>query len=201
MRGDVGLGGFFKEEGWVKICQAAFGGHGKDREAGASGEGDPQTNAFTVEGIRPRALKVRVGLNCASLLKIQQKLFFWMFQMPQIGSGVCWKEKKSTPFLLKLFASNISCVYWGANIKLSSWRISLTVSQHCMEDLRASIDHTSLALKAQVFHNRTLRNGQIWDSIESRQWGKQSIHFAQIILKDRGYWITLFSRYTSQHRD
>lgn len=61
----------------MKICQYAFGGHGKDGEAGASGEGDPQTNAFTGEGIKPWALKVRVGLNCAALLKIQQKHLFF----------------------------------------------------------------------------------------------------------------------------
>lgn len=61
----------------MKICQYAFGGHSKDREAGASGEGDPQTNAFTSEGIKPWALKVRVGLNCAALLKIQQKHLFF----------------------------------------------------------------------------------------------------------------------------
>lgn len=60
----------------MKICQYAFGGHGKDGEAGASGEGDPQTNAFTGEGIKPWALKVRVGLNCAALLEIQQKHLF-----------------------------------------------------------------------------------------------------------------------------
>ncbi len=98
VRGSLGLGekSFFKKESWVKICQDAFGGHSKDREAGASGEGDPQTNAFASEGIKPWALKVRVGLNCATLLKIQQKhLFFpWMFQMPQIGPGVCCKKKK-----------------------------------------------------------------------------------------------------------
>lgn len=67
----------------MKICQYAFGGHSKDGEAGASGEGDPQTNAFTGEGIKPWALKVRVGLNCAGLLKIQQKhLFFFFFFLP-----------------------------------------------------------------------------------------------------------------------
>lgn len=42
-------------------------------EPGAGGEGDPQTNAFTSEGIKPWALKVRVGLNRAALLKIQQQ--------------------------------------------------------------------------------------------------------------------------------
>lgn len=65
-----------EEKSWVKICQYSFGGHTKDWEAGASGEGDPQTNAFTSEGIKPWALKVRVGLNCAGLLKIQQKHLF-----------------------------------------------------------------------------------------------------------------------------
>lgn len=61
----------------MKICQYLFGGHSKDREAGASGEGDPQTNAFTSEGIKPWALKVRVGLNSAALLKIPQKYLFF----------------------------------------------------------------------------------------------------------------------------
>lgn len=66
----------------MKICQYAFGGHSKDGEAGASGEGDPQTNAFTGEGIKPWALKVRVGLNCAGLLKIQQKHLFFFMKVP-----------------------------------------------------------------------------------------------------------------------
>lgn len=86
----------------MKICQYAFGGHGKDGEAGASGEGDPQTNAFTGEGIKPWALKVRVGLNCAALLKIQH-LFF--LNVPDASDWI-WcmlggKKKKSTPFSLK----------------------------------------------------------------------------------------------------
>lgn len=69
----------------MKICQYAFGGHSKDGEAGASGEGDPQTNAFTGEGIKPWALKVRVGLNCRALLKIQPKHFFFFLPHPTLN--------------------------------------------------------------------------------------------------------------------
>lgn len=93
----------------MKICQHAFEGHGKDRKAGASSEGGPQTNALTGEGIKPQAL--RVGLNCAALLKIQQKHLYcecsrWLRLDPVYVRG---KKKKSNPFSLKLFASNISC--------------------------------------------------------------------------------------------
>lgn len=82
----------------MMICQCTFEGHCKDDEAGASSGGDPQTNAFTSEGIKPWALRVRVGLNCAGLLKIQPKHpllpFPRMFQMPQIGPGLCCSGKK-----------------------------------------------------------------------------------------------------------
>lgn len=84
----------------MKICQYAFGGHGKDGEAGASGEGDPQTNAFTGEGIKPWALKVRVGLNCAALLKIQQKHLFFpeCSRCLRLELGVCSKKKNPAAF-------------------------------------------------------------------------------------------------------
>ena len=100
----------------MKICQYAFGGHSKDGQAGASGEGDPQTNAFTGEGIKPWALKVRVGLNCAGLLKIQQKHFFFHPLNVPDASDWTWltkkkkrrkKKKTQSPFSLKLFV-NIS---------------------------------------------------------------------------------------------
>lgn len=57
------------------MCQWAFGGRGKD---GASREGDPQTNAFAGEGIKPLALKVRLGLNRVALLKLQQKKLLYL---------------------------------------------------------------------------------------------------------------------------
>lgn len=41
----------------MKICQCDFEGHAKDEDGAASGEGDPQTNAFTGEGIKPQALE------------------------------------------------------------------------------------------------------------------------------------------------
>lgn len=72
----------------MKICQFVFGGHSKDGEASANSEGDPQKkekkekNAFTSEGIKPRALKVRVGLNCAALLKIQHRHLFFFLNVP-----------------------------------------------------------------------------------------------------------------------
>lgn len=98
----------------MKICQYASEGHGKDGEAVASSEGDPQTNAFTSEGIKPWALRVRVGLNCAGLLKIQrQHLFFPPLNVPDASDwtdvmrlGV--EEKKQAPSSLKVFASNAS---------------------------------------------------------------------------------------------
>lgn len=83
VRGDVGLGEkafsflffFFFLRGILSedLPVYALEGHCKDGVASAGGEVDPQTNAFTGEGIKPWALRVRVGLNCAALLKIQQK--------------------------------------------------------------------------------------------------------------------------------
>lgn len=79
---------FFTEESWVKICQCAFEGHGKDRKAGASSEGGPQTNTLAGEWIKPEGL--RVGLNCAALLKnTAETPLLSMFQMAQIGPSVC----------------------------------------------------------------------------------------------------------------
>lgn len=121
----------------MKICQYAFGGHSKDGEAGASGEGDPQTNAFTGERIKPWALKVRVGLNCAGLLKIQQKhLFFFFFLPPECFRCLrldVWK-KHSRLFhwsCLWTFLTSIE-----VQIFVSSRRIYLTVSQRCLEKAR-----------------------------------------------------------------
>lgn len=95
----------------MKICQYAFGGHSKDGEAGASGEGDPQTNAFTGEGIKPWALKVRVGLNCAGLLKIQQKhLFFFFFFYPlNVSDASDWMyEKNTVAFFIEVVCEHFS---------------------------------------------------------------------------------------------
>ena len=79
----------------MKICQYAFGGHCKDIEAGASSEGYPQTNAFTGEGIKPWALKVRVGLNCAALLKYSRSTFFSPLHFPDASDWIgCMLEKK-----------------------------------------------------------------------------------------------------------
>lgn len=177
----------------MKICQYAFGGHSKDGEAGASGEGDPQTNAFTGEGIKPWALKVRVGLNCAALLKIQQHLFFPL-NVPDASDWTRYMLGGRDTFSLKLFASNISCFYWGANIRIKLENLPDSVAA-LYGGLEGHWSHggSSQALKVQVSHNRTPRNQQIWDSVKSRQRGQRSIHFA-------GYWI-LFPRYTSQHRD
>ena len=88
----IGFGGFGwmgnQVEAWEKIfffldewrSGSSFEGRGKDREAGASSDGDPQTNAFVGEGIKPQALRVRAGLNCAALLKLHHTTapFSWV---------------------------------------------------------------------------------------------------------------------------
>lgn len=122
----------------MKICQYAFGGHSKDGEAGASGEGDPQTNAFTGEGIKPWALKVRVGLNCAGLLKIQQKhLFFFLFFLPP----ECFRCLRLDVWKKHSRLFHWSCLWTfltsiEVQIFVSSRRIYLTVSQRCLEKAR-----------------------------------------------------------------
>lgn len=93
------------------------------------------------------------------------------------------KKKNQVAFSLKLFASKY--LYRAGESPRQCRR-------HCMGDLRASIDHKSgsrEALKVQVSHNQTLRIRQIG----AGSGRKHSMHLVR-------YWVTLFPRYTSQHR-
>lgn len=79
----------------VKICRSISEGQTKDREAGAGGEGDPQTSAFTSEGNKPQALRIRVGIEfCTTFENTARPSFlFCLLSVPQIGLCVCRRGK------------------------------------------------------------------------------------------------------------
>lgn len=149
----------------MKICQYAFGGHGKD---GASGKGDPQTNAFTGEGIKPRALKVRVGLNCAALLKIQQKHLFFSECSRCVRLDLLYVgEKKSTPFSLK-----ISRVHWGANICIKLENLPDRVTALCEILERFYWSHAPCTKSTSIPNQRVVSSGENIPNILHRSSSK-----------------------------
>lgn len=102
--------------------------------------------------------------------KYSRSTFFfppWMFQMPQIGPGVCWKEKKSSSFFTEVvckqhFLLLLRCKYlyqpgespWACHsIVWKTWGLPLITQW-----FQPSAQSTSTGS-----HNQTRRNWQIWD--------------------------------------